>query len=337
MSLEGTLDAFSLADILQLLGSTNKTGALHVRRGDAHGAVHLRDGAVCGARPDVSRQALGRRMVGAGLVDDDALAAAIERVVDEPALGLGRALADAGGLDETLVLEVATEQATDAVFDLLRWSDGEFAFLEDELDLDDMGANLPVEEVIAEGRRRLESWATLTTVVPSPAAVLSLSPCPDGMSASREEWALLSLVDGVRTVGELVALSARGEYVVVSVLAGLIERGLLAAGDPASSAVVRRQRLLCALEGRPDPTGQDLPSSPAPAPRPQVIPQRPEPSVPVRRAQPAEEPAAGYSRSTGSLALLADEAAPSPSPYVDRDSDVNMSLLLRLIAGVRGL
>ena len=129
MRLEGTLDGFGLADILQLLSTTNKTGALHLRRGDAHGAVHLREGAVCGARSDGGRQALGRRLVGAGLVDDAALGLAIEKVVGEPSLGLGRALVDAGALDEALVREVAAEQATDAVFDLLRWLDGDLPSL----------------------------------------------------------------------------------------------------------------------------------------------------------------------------------------------------------------
>jgi hypothetical protein len=31
------------------------------------------------------------------------------------------------------------------------------------------------------------------------------------------------------------------------------------------------------------------------------------------------------------------EAAPAASPYIERDPSVNKSLLLRLIAGVRGL
>ena len=49
MRLEGTLDAFSLPDIFQLLSFTKKTGALHLRRpvdaaGAAqHGVVHVRD------------------------------------------------------------------------------------------------------------------------------------------------------------------------------------------------------------------------------------------------------------------------------------------------------
>src|SRR4051794_7169992 len=114
MRLEGTLDAFSLPDIFQLLSYTKKTGTLHLRRGDdAHGVVHLRDGAVTGARADVRRQALGRRIVGAGVVDDKALAEAVARVQSDPACGLARALAEQGSLSEEYARALAAEQAAD--------------------------------------------------------------------------------------------------------------------------------------------------------------------------------------------------------------------------------
>ena len=144
MRLEGTLDAFSLPDIFQLLSYTKKTGTLHLRRDAEHGVVHLRDGAVTGARSDVFRQALGRRLVGAGLVDDEALAEAVAVVCDAPDTGLARALADTGRLDAELLRQHGVEQATDAIFDLLRWAEGDFAFVMDELDPDDLGAALAV-------------------------------------------------------------------------------------------------------------------------------------------------------------------------------------------------
>jgi hypothetical protein len=195
--LEGTLDAFSLPDIFQLLSYTKKTGTLHLRGEGRHGVVHLRGGAVTGGRGDASCQALGRRLVGAGLIDDDALASAVELVLDHPGTGLAKTLADAGSLDPERLAALATEQATDAVFELLRWPAGEFAFVVDEADPDDLGASLTVEEVVAEGRRRLETWAVLVEKVPSLTAVVTLAAAPASDPVlTRDEWALLSLVDG---------------------------------------------------------------------------------------------------------------------------------------------
>jgi hypothetical protein len=368
MRLEGTLDAFSLPDIFQLLSYTKKTGTLHLRREGQHGAVHLRDGAVTGGRGDVACQALGRRLVGAGLVDDDALADAVEKVLDTPGAGLAKALAATGRLDDRKVTELAVEQATDAVFELLRWPDGDFAFVVDEDNPDDLGASLPVEEVVAEGRRRLETWARLAEKVPSTAHVVTLAPAPAQEPVlSRDEWALLSFVDGQRTVADLVSLSGTGEYVVVSALAGLADRGLVQVGErpQGASALVQRQTLLAALEGR-TPVAAPAPAAPAPvveAPMP-VIPERPEPFTPPRQPEHAEEPVPAFARlasagrssasvtsasapvpsapaaSVGSVQgahALAPETVPAPSSYIDRDPSVNKSLLLRLIAGVRGL
>jgi hypothetical protein len=377
--LEGTLDAFSLPDIFQLLSYTKKTGTLHLRREDRHGVVHLRDGAVTGARSDVTRQELGRRLVGSGLVDDEALASAAEQIAEEPGSGLARLLAEKASLDAALVAGLAAEQATDAVFDLLRWPDGEFSFFVDEADPDDLGARLPLETVVEEGRRRLQMWGSLVESVPAPDTVLRLHPAPPADPAvSRDEWALLALVDGHRTVAELVALAGRGEYAVVSALAALVARGLLAPAGPGDDQFQRRQALLAALEGRPvavpeltvpeltvpeltvleppAPTGPGLTAAPdatpssASAPGP-VIPQRREPFTPARRPEHAEQPLAhaGPSEGTASAAHVgfgalgsvdgANALAPgtSPSPVLALDSSVNKTLLLRLIAGVRGL
>ena len=381
MRLEGTLDAFSLPDIFQLLSFTKKTGTLHLRREGQHGAVHLRDGAVTGGRGDMACQALGRRLVGAGLVDDDVLADAVEQVLDNPGTGLAKAIAVAGKLDPAVLTGLATEQATDAVFELLRWPDGSFAFVMDEADPDDLGASLPVEEVVAEGRRRMETWAQLAERVPSTSDIVALSPAPSSDPVlSRDEWALLSLVDGVRSVGELVRLAGTGEYVVVSALAALAERGLVVVGEKAAgtSALLQRQQLLAALEGgvavAPAPVAApvvepEVVEEPEPvvAARKPVIPERPEPFTPTRQPDHAEEPMPALARLAASAAsarastsvasasaptpsapaasvgsvqgahALAPETAPVPSSYIDRDPSVNKSLLLRLIAGVRGL
>ncbi len=366
MRLEGTLDAFSLPDIFQLLSYTKKTGTLHLRREGQHGLVHLRDGAVTGGRGDADCQALGRRLVGAGLVDDDVLAEAVEKVQADPSTGLARALADSGRLDSELLKSLAAEQATDAVFELLRWPDGDFAFVVDEGDPDDLGASVPVEDVVAEGNRRLEALGELTDKIPSRSAVVALAPAPWGDPAvSREEWALLSLVDGSRTVSDLVLLSGTGEFVVISSLAGLAARGLISVAERSEglNPLVQRQQLLAALEGRPaqHSPARAKPADKGPARKP-VIPERVEPFVPERQPAYAEAPVPASTRPAAARTEFAPAASASPPPaappaasvgsvqgahalqpesaptsLIDRDPAVNKSLLLRLIAGVRGL
>ena len=408
MRLEGTLDAFSLPDIFQLLSYTKKTGALHLRRqgeaAEAHGVVHLRDGAVTSARSDVRRQALARRLVGAGLVDDDALEEAVSVVASGEGVGLAKVLSDLGAVDDNELRGAAVEHANDAVFELLRWPDGAFSFVVDEADPDDLGVTLAVDDIVAEGRRRLDHWPTLTATVPSTRAVVSVAPAPEAEpTLTRDEWALLSLIDGRRSVGDIVELSGRGEYAVVAALAALVERGLVSAAEVAGAdPLARRQALLGRLEGAPAPTlapdpalaevtaPQQAPPTPSQRPmhvavvrdepigdqpivaavpaavpaaeevlaRPVAIPDRPEPFTPTRQPDHAEEapsyaralspvgasPSAHLSTATAASvgavhgsAAMQPAAVPETSSLIERDPSVNKSLLLRLIAGVRGL
>ncbi|MDQ1665945.1 MAG: hypothetical protein QOH75_1976, partial [Actinomycetota bacterium] len=258
MKLEGSLDAFSLPDIFQLLSFTKKTGGLHLASDGSDGAVFFAGGQVTGASADSSRQPLARRLIGAGVVDDDALSAAVDRASQGGSVGIAKALLEQQAIDADLLKQAAIDQAVDAVFDLLRWRVGDFVFVVDEPNPDEVGVALSVESVLADVESRSDTWEAASQVVPSPKAVLAMPVVlPADPSVSREEWSLLALVDGRRTVGELVDLTGSGQYAVVSTLAGLVTRGLLevrSEGDDSADhvgVVVRRHGLLGPLEGAP--------------------------------------------------------------------------------------
>ena len=374
MRLEGSIDAFSLPDIFSLLSMTKKTGGLHLRRDGSHGVVWFTTGSVTGGASDITTQSLGRRLVGAGVVSDDALAAAVDRAGEE-AIGVGRALQLGGSLDDGVIHDIASEHIVDSVFDLLRWPDGDFAFVIDEPNPDDVGVSSAVDDVVTEARRRLETWSNVSTTVPSPQTVLSFaSNPPEDPQLSRDDWMLLALVDGRRTVAEIVRLLGRGDFAVVSGLADLIGRGLLVAGESDVVAdLTRRYDVLARLEAaqpatpepavaEDEPEGEpiveldefeddedededdelvgnvDAPAEPAPtkplastAPQQRggsITPQRPEPVLGQRQVE-YPEPALRMAAVAGGGAV--------PAPAIERDPNVNKSLLLRLIAGVRGL
>lgn len=404
MKLEGSLDAFSLPDVFQLLSLTKKSGALQLRQGTLLGLVHFRDGMICGASADLSRQSLVRRIVGQGLVDDAALARAVDRALGEP-IGVTRALVQAGAVDAEIARGLAREQTIDAVFDLLRWPEGDFSFAIDEPDTDDVGLELTTDQVVTEAADRRARWDEVSLVIPSPNAVLTApvivsdEQLQDGLA--EQEWSLLALVDGRRSVGELVELSGAGQFGVVATAARLVGRGLVEVHDEAFvdhvDAVRAQHTVIAALEqGAPNeqPAVEEPPASPppavetvapgplpesrsstqlvaplvaapgtgpasppaelaaappaaSPAPEPAaaylgahqpqaVVPPRPEPFLPSRAVAHPEPQPAGYA-ATVSAGSSAAPAQPAAAHLIERDPSVNRSLLLRLIAGVRGL
>lgn len=261
MRLEGSLEAFSLPDLFQLLTATRKSGGLHLYRGTQHGVIRVVAGAISGASSDTTRQSLARRLVGTGRVADDALAAGVATVRADPTAGLARTMHEAGAIDGDLLLAVAREHAVDALFDMLRWSDGTFAFEVDEPDTDDVGLRQDADGLVAAAGLRVDAWPALAGQIASPDVVVHLTAAPaHDPTLTRDEWALVALIDGRRTVGDLVELCGRGEFATVAVLGPLVERGLLevpgdGAADDAATALIRRQHLIESLEGGTESRG----------------------------------------------------------------------------------
>jgi hypothetical protein len=399
VNLEGSLDAFGLADVFALLASTGKSGRLLLRRPDAdrtvEGEVWFRDGAVAGASADLSRAALLRRIVGSGMVDDASLRQSVARAA-AGGRGAARALLDAGTVDPEALRAAATEQGLDAVADLLSWESGEFSFELGVPDPDDIGLGLDPAVVVATAQQRRAELAELSALVPGPDTVLVLRvQTSEEPAATRAEWALLALVDGHRQVRDLVELTGGGQHGVLSTLAGLVARGLVAPREDGDhvAEVERRLALLAPLEmataGRsapvaepptathpeqvapaPEPSRPVLPEPPGahgltaaaalaaaraaqarPAARREVVPPRPEPFLPGRRPEHPEPLVAPSSVSAGPRSVgdavvgatarsLTEPTAvgdAAPEGVIERDPSVNRSLLLRLIAGVRGL
>ena len=246
MKLEGSLDAFSLPDIFQLLSFTKKSGGLHLAQGGSDGVVFFAAGLVTGASADSSRQPLARRIVGSGAVSDEALSAAVEAVSAGEGLGVVRALLESGAVDADLLRQAAQDQSTDAIFDLLRWQEGDFAFVMDETNPDDVGVTVAIDAVLAEAEARRATWESVSQVVPSPRSVMVMPVVLTAEPAvSREEWSLLALVDGRRSVAELVDLTGSGQYAVVSTLAALVQRGLLAVREDVGQARSRTTSPSC--------------------------------------------------------------------------------------------
>ena len=181
----------------------------------------------------------------------------------------------------------------DAVFDLLRWPAGDFALRVDAANPDDVGIRLATETSSWPRRRqRQAAWDAVAAVIPSPDAVLAMPVVVAGEpTVTRDEWALLALVDGRRRVGDLVELTGSGQFAVVSTLAALVGRGLLHAATPqdhvALSAAAGPAR---PARGRRGPAASPEPAAAAGEP----------PSPTTRRRAPARRRPAGRRRRASS-------------------------------------
>ncbi|MFN8035976.1 MAG: DUF4388 domain-containing protein [Acidimicrobiia bacterium] len=187
MALHGTLDSFSLGEVLSLLAQTGKTGALLVSAPDRAGALYVVDGMLCGAELE-----------------------------DPPESTEG--IADDGSLEEMVA---------DLAFELFRLGDGDFEFIPDRSAPAATSRRIACGSVVERVQEALAGWDDVEAVVPSSAVVVRLvpEPGPDVVAISRSAWRAVLAVDGTRTVREVARELGCGVVVATRAVKELVEAG----------------------------------------------------------------------------------------------------------------
>ena len=221
-NLSGSLSEFTLAEVLALLSMGRRTARMQVSSSTAVGVVHLVDGEVCSATADCSRASLLRSIVASLSVPADDLAAAVG--TDDPV----RHVVDSGVVDRAEAQQVAHEQCTEAVAEMLGWESGDFAVSVGDVDAGDIGLRAGVEALVSAAEDRAQAWADLRSALPAPESVLALVPeVAQGPVVDAEDWAVLARVDGHRTLDEVLAALGAAPLAAGNRLVELMGRGLV--------------------------------------------------------------------------------------------------------------
>ncbi len=218
MNLEGSLDAFGLPDVVSLLASRPASpavcccaGADARRSTDRRASSGSARAASCGRELDRSRASLVRRVVGSGAVDDAALRQAVARAV-AGGVGVARALLEAGAVEPELHAPGGDRPGRRRRVRPAALARGRLRLRPARCPTSTTSAiSLDPARVLAEAQARAEAWTHLAAVVPSADSVLAVPVVlHHDPEVTRDEWALLALVDGRRRVRDLVELTGCG-------------------------------------------------------------------------------------------------------------------------------
>ena len=228
--LKGTLDDFTLPDIFRLMSYAKKTGRVDITRSAGEGHVYFREGEVYFAASSLSKEPLGQKLVRMRAVTEGQLMKALD---EHKASGerLGTVLVRTGVVTPDQLEGAIRQQIEDAVFDLLRWELGEFSWEPgNELDVE-IPIAVSVENLIMEASRRLDEFEVIKRKIPSGESVLGMAPTPpEGaveINITPDEWRILVLVDGTRTINDIGKLVGLDEFGAMRVLYGLVSAGLI--------------------------------------------------------------------------------------------------------------
>ena len=141
MSINGVLEDLALADVLQFVHLSRRTGTLYLWRADERRAeIGFHDGRIVSAWSPGHRR-LGDLLIAAGVIGEEALAAALRLQKQEGGKRiLGQILLTEGAVTRGDIHRVIQAQVQATIFDLLTWRNGNFHFEVDELrPIDDIG------------------------------------------------------------------------------------------------------------------------------------------------------------------------------------------------------
>ncbi len=232
--LEGDLESFSLAELVQSLYLNKHSGTLRVKDGRREKIVYFAQGTISlltRGHQEVSR--LGEILVDAGKVSEYDVERALE---EQQGTGkrLGELLIERGLATEEDIQEAVEEKVRDELFDVFLWRNATFEFQKNYFPDEFTNPDAPVTRLALDTTRtlmaaisRIEKWEELTRELSTVKAVYRRTGAAPGPELSRRARVLLEPVDGRRTVEELLEESASGRFAAAQALAELKRANLI--------------------------------------------------------------------------------------------------------------
>ena len=259
MALQGTLKDFSITEIIQLIGQQLKTGILKIRRRKDLVEIHFVDGMIVHVYSNYRgrKDLIGEILVKAELITEEQLERVLEIQKDSPKY-LGEILVELQLLTKDDVLKVISTQIYETIYDLFWWEDGHFNF---DLKLVESYKKIPfalsTEQVLLNILRMVDEWSEIEKKIFSPhlvfKKVIGLEQRSQGGLPSQsylkekltsEQELIYNLVDGAKTVQDIIDRSLLGRFNASENIVGLFEMGLIEMAGVRAPSLIKKVRTI---------------------------------------------------------------------------------------------
>jgi hypothetical protein len=195
--------------------------------------VYFRDGNVVYGYGPRQTFHLGQLLKERGVISDQQLQEAVNlQAKSENTKRLGEIMIGRSYIDRADLQQVVTKQVEELLYSLLSWQTGSFKFYDDQFPTEEeITVELSVENVILEGLRRVDEMNMVRETLPDLDAVYTISASQAGrrrdVSLRAEEWNVMALVDGRRTLNEVAKLAGMKREETLKVMAHLKLAGII--------------------------------------------------------------------------------------------------------------
>lgn len=228
--LAGRLSAFGLPEVLTFLSTTRKTGTLTVGHDGKEASLFFDDGALVYAGSNQERFRLGSILLRKKKMTR-AQSERIDALMAEDGGRFGEHAIREGVLTETQLRDFLKIQVSEIVYDCFVWIDGTFAFSQDGARLPQHAVTISVDlaNLIMEGARRIDEWEQCLRLLPDKSVVFRVVAAPrdEKITLTADEWRILFLINGQRTLEDLSHDSDDDAFHVYRVIYGLLANNLI--------------------------------------------------------------------------------------------------------------
>jgi hypothetical protein len=231
MALQGNLRDFSATEILQLLGTQKKTGCLSLERDGQRMVIFVQEGRIVSTRsPGLSKDdPLLAFLLDAHRLSEEQYRG-ILTIQRESARDLEDLLLNGRYLDAEELAGFLERQILDDLMRLTRWEDGAYRFDPHLRWTQAPLVRFSIEAVLVEVARRADEEKRYRATFPDPSQILGVRDLPDpDVNLTDEERELFGIIDGRRTLAEVVEGAPLSEYETYEALQRMVEAGWLEA------------------------------------------------------------------------------------------------------------
>jgi len=229
--LKGNIKDISLVKILVLLNRNRKTGTLAVSAASATKNIYMNMGDVIFASSTYADDRLGEMLLKAGKLTIEQYDKSVE-ILKSTGKKQGAILVELGYLTPKEIFWGLKYQVNEIIQGMFTLEDAEYEFREGDIPAQEViSLKMSMGNLIYAGVNRIINWTRIRSEMPDTDSILKLSEDPfslfQDIELSSQDKKILSLIDGKKTIKEIIDGSWLGSFEALKILYVLWSLGII--------------------------------------------------------------------------------------------------------------
>ncbi len=219
------IDSDLLVDLIGLLQQSRRTAVLTITNGNVRKSLYTQDGLIHAASSNLPEDRLGNIMLRNGMINRQQLNDALAEVGGGKKIG--NILIERGLLDALSLHKLIEQQIQEILYSMVLVTEGEFTLASYDIESIPTHAGLPIQHSLLEGLRRKDEMQHALARLPEKSITIHRLINEKPINLDAVEDALFDLVDGQRTLQELLETCPHGYFNSAVAIQRMLKAGLV--------------------------------------------------------------------------------------------------------------